>query len=73
MTASEIIYGGYRPGVIGTITGLHGPYYAENRGFDVGFEAQVGRELSGIPGMSMTEGIFSGRPGPGTVLPVPQP
>ncbi|MGE5855323.1 MAG: GNAT family N-acetyltransferase [Syntrophaceae bacterium] len=42
----EIIYGGYWPGVIGKITGLHGSYYAEHWGFDMSFEAQVGRELS---------------------------
>lgn len=44
--AMEIIYGGYWPGVIGKITGLHGSYYAEHWGFDISFEAQVGRELS---------------------------
>lgn len=42
----EFIYGGYRPGVIGKITEIHGSYYAENWGFDISFEAQVGRELS---------------------------
>jgi len=46
MTAKEIIYGGYWPGVIGKITELHGVYYHENWGFDISFEAQVGRELS---------------------------
>jgi GNAT superfamily N-acetyltransferase len=46
MTAEEIIYGGYRPGVIGEITALHGVYYHESWGFDISFEAQVGRELS---------------------------
>jgi GNAT superfamily N-acetyltransferase len=46
MTAEEIIYGGYRPGMIGKITELHGVYYHENWGFDISFEAQVGRELS---------------------------
>jgi len=46
MTAMEIIYGGYWPGVIGKITELHGSYYAENWNFDISFEAQVGRELS---------------------------
>jgi GNAT superfamily N-acetyltransferase len=46
MTAIEIIYGGYWPGVIGRITELHGVYYYENWNFDVSFEAQVGRELS---------------------------
>ena len=45
-TAGEIIYGGYWPGVIGEITGLHGVYYREHWGFDISFEAQVGRELS---------------------------
>ncbi len=44
--AMEFIYGGYRPGVIGKITELHGSYYAENWGFDISFETQVGRELS---------------------------
>jgi GNAT superfamily N-acetyltransferase len=46
MTAKEIIYGGYWPGVIGKITELHGVYYHANWGFDISFEAQVGRELS---------------------------
>jgi GNAT superfamily N-acetyltransferase len=46
MTAPEIIYGGYWPGVIGKITELHGAYYHENWGFDISFETQVGRELS---------------------------
>jgi GNAT superfamily N-acetyltransferase len=46
MTAKEIVYGGYWPGVIGKITELHGVYYHENWGFDISFEAQVGRELS---------------------------
>jgi GNAT superfamily N-acetyltransferase len=45
-TAMEISYGGYWPGAIGKITELHGSYYAENWGFDISFEAQVGRELS---------------------------
>jgi len=45
-TAIEIVYGGYWPGVIGKITELHGVYYHENWGFDISFEAQVGRELS---------------------------
>jgi hypothetical protein len=71
MTASEIIYGGYRPGVIGTITGLHGSYHAENRGFDVGFEAQAGRELSGIPGDVKDGREFFRTARAGTVLPVP--
>jgi len=44
--AMEFIYGGYWPGVIGKITELHGSYYAKNWGFDISFEAQVGRELS---------------------------
>ena len=46
MTAIEIIYDGYWPGVIGKITELHGVYYHENWNFDIRFEAQVGRELS---------------------------
>jgi GNAT superfamily N-acetyltransferase len=46
MTAGEIIYGGYWPGVIRKITELHGVYYHENWGFDISFETQVGRELS---------------------------
>ena len=37
---------GYYPGVIGEITRLHAVYYAENWGFDLSFEAQVGRELA---------------------------
>jgi GNAT superfamily N-acetyltransferase len=37
---------GYRPGVIGHITELHGIYYYENWGFDVSFESQVARDLS---------------------------
>ncbi len=46
IAATEIIYGGYWPGVIGKITELHGVYYYENWSFDISFEAQVGRELS---------------------------
>jgi GNAT superfamily N-acetyltransferase len=46
MMAMEIIYSGYWPGVIGKITEIHGSYYAGNWGFDISFEAQVGRELS---------------------------
>ncbi len=42
----EIEICGYRPGVVGKITELHGVYYYENWGFDVTFETQVGRELS---------------------------
>lgn len=37
---------GYYPGAIGHITECHAVYYYENWGFDVSFEAQVGRELS---------------------------
>ncbi|MCF8032726.1 MAG: GNAT family N-acetyltransferase [Desulfarculaceae bacterium] len=36
----------YYPGVIGEVTCLHAVYYAENWGFDLSFEAQVGRELA---------------------------
>jgi GNAT superfamily N-acetyltransferase len=36
----------YVPGVVGKITEVHGVYYYENWGFDISFEAQVGRELS---------------------------
>ena len=37
---------GYYPGAIGKVTELHAVYYHENWGFDLSFEAQVGRELS---------------------------
>ncbi|MCB2228460.1 MAG: GNAT family N-acetyltransferase [Desulfarculaceae bacterium] len=37
---------GYYPGVIGEITRLHAVYYADNWGFDLSFESQVGRELA---------------------------
>jgi len=37
---------GYYPGVIGEITRLHATYYADNWGFDLSFESQVGRELA---------------------------
>jgi GNAT superfamily N-acetyltransferase len=43
---SEVDFTGYYPGVIGQITQLHATYYAEHWGFDLSFEAQVGRELS---------------------------
>ena len=46
MTETEIIYGGYVPGVVGRITELHALYYYENWNFDISFETQVGRELS---------------------------
>ena len=46
MTGTEIIYGGYSPGVIGRITELHAVYYREHWNFDIRFETQVGRELS---------------------------
>lgn len=46
MTHTEIIYGGYSPGVIGRITELHALYYHEHWSFDISFETQVGRELS---------------------------
>lgn len=67
----EFIYGGYRPGVIGKITELHGSYYAENWAFDISFEAQVGRELSEFLRDFRVGRDFSGRAGPGTILPVP--
>jgi GNAT superfamily N-acetyltransferase len=37
---------GYFPGVIGQVTALHGVYFNEKWGFDVSFEAQVGKEIS---------------------------
>jgi len=37
---------GYFPGIVGKITEEHAIYYYENWGFDITFEAQVGRELS---------------------------
>ncbi len=43
---AEVEYTGYYPGVIGQVTQLHATYYADNWGFDLSFEAQVGRELS---------------------------
>lgn len=46
MTEAGLLYGGYHPGVIGTITKLHAVYYHEHWGFDIRFETQVGRELS---------------------------
>lgn len=48
MTGMEIT--GYIPGVVGRITELHATYYYEQWGFDVSFETQVGRELSGFIG-----------------------
>ena len=45
---AEIVFQGYFPGVIGMITEAHAVYYHENWGFDVSFETQVGRELSGF-------------------------
>jgi GNAT superfamily N-acetyltransferase len=42
----EIKFHGYYPGVIGKIIELHAVYYHQHWGFDVSFEAQVGRELS---------------------------
>lgn len=44
--AREMEIVGYYPGVIGEVTRLHAVYYAENWGFDITFETQVGRELS---------------------------
>jgi GNAT superfamily N-acetyltransferase len=46
VTGTEIIYGGYSPGVIGRITELHAVYYREHWNFDIRFETQVGCELS---------------------------
>lgn len=46
MTGTEIIYGGYSPGIIGRITELHAVYYSVHWNFDIRFETQVGRELS---------------------------
>jgi GNAT superfamily N-acetyltransferase len=43
---TEIVIGGYYPGVVGKITEIHAVYYHEHWGFDVSFETQVGRELS---------------------------
>lgn len=45
-TPENLLLTGYYPGVIGKITESHAVYYHENRGFDVSFETQVGRELS---------------------------
>lgn len=45
-TLKETRFTGYYPGVIGKVTEIHAVYYYENWGFDVTFEAQVGRELS---------------------------
>ena len=47
---SEVRFTGYFPGVVGKITEIHGVYYYENWAFDVSFETQVGRELSGFMG-----------------------
>jgi GNAT superfamily N-acetyltransferase len=46
MSGTEIIYGGYSPGVVGRITEIHALYYHEHWNFDISFETQVGRELS---------------------------
>jgi GNAT superfamily N-acetyltransferase len=45
---SDVQLTGYFPGAIGKITELHATYYYDNWGFDVTFETQVGRELSGF-------------------------
>jgi GNAT superfamily N-acetyltransferase len=42
----SVVFSGYYPGVIGKIVELHAVYYHQHWGFDVSFEAQVGRELS---------------------------
>lgn len=44
MQGSELV--GYFPGAIGEVTRLHATYYARHWGFDLSFEAQVGRELA---------------------------
>ena len=46
MNTPEITIGGYFPGAIGQLTELHAVYYHGHWGFDLSFEAQVGRELS---------------------------
>ena len=43
---NNVTFCGYYPGAIGKVTELHATYYHENWGFDVSFEAQVGKELS---------------------------
>lgn len=49
MTADSVrIVEGLQPGAIGTITALHGAYYAQNWTFGTVFEAKVARELAGF-------------------------
>ncbi|MCF8127810.1 MAG: GNAT family N-acetyltransferase, partial [Deltaproteobacteria bacterium] len=45
-TAETLIETGYRPGVIGRISELHGTYYHREWGFGLYFEAKVATELS---------------------------
>jgi GNAT superfamily N-acetyltransferase len=45
MTDVLEIVAGYRPGVIGRITQVHGEYYAARWGVDARFEGEVAREL----------------------------
>lgn len=40
------IHGGYLPGCIGRIVGMHADYYSREAGFGVAFEAKVARELA---------------------------
>ena len=39
-------FGGYFPGAIGQLTGLHAVYYHQHWDFDLSFEAQVSSELA---------------------------
>ena len=45
-TIPPTIVTGYRPGVLGRITELHGTYYHRHAGFGVFFEARVARGLA---------------------------
>jgi GNAT superfamily N-acetyltransferase len=56
--ATDTVFHGYYPGVVGKITEAHALYYHENWGFDVSFETQVGRELS-----AFVDGFQGGRDG----------
>lgn len=44
-TGNGLEIGGYYPGLIGDIVGLHATYYKEHWGFDVSFEAEEAAEL----------------------------
>jgi GNAT superfamily N-acetyltransferase len=45
MSETVEIVSGYRPGVIGRLTQLHGEFYADRWGVDARFEGEVAREL----------------------------